>query len=241
MKPKKIIGILGGMGPATTASFFSDIVRISQEKYGAEQDTDFPRVYLYNTALEGFNETGFEDPALVKEQLIQDIKKIESWGADFIVMPCNTVHHFVDDLRNSIKIPIVCIIESTIDILKNIGYTKVGVISSASTRHLGLYENKLKNKNIEPILANDDEQKLLDMIILSVMTGKQGNSEKETMRKIIQRMKSDGAQTVVLGCTELPLAIDTTDEIELNLLNTIKILAEKAVDYSFEDKQKKSE
>ncbi|MCC6448132.1 MAG: amino acid racemase [Chitinophagaceae bacterium] len=233
MKDKKIIGILGGMGPAATVNFFDDIVKISQEKYGAEQDTDFPIVYLYNTALEGFNETGFEDMDLVKKQLINDVKKLAGWGADFIVMPCNTVHYFIDDLRASINIPILSIIESTIAEVNKMQYKKVGIISSASTRHLGLYENKLKDEKIMCIVANEDEQSLLDKVILSVMSGKQGEMEKEILKNIIKRMGNDGAEVVILGCTELPLAININDS-DLPLLNTIKILAENAVDYSFE-------
>ncbi len=232
MKDKKIIGILGGMGPAVTVDFFGDIIRMSQEKYGAEQDTDFPKIYLYNTALEGFTETGFADMDLVKKQLIDDVKKLESWGADFIVMPCNTVHHFVDELRASIAIPLISIVESTISEATKAEYKKIGVISSASTRHLGLYEQKLKNENIECIIATDNEQQLLDNVILSVMSGKQGSREEETLQTIIERMKNDGAEAVILGCTELPLAINK-DRASIPLLNTIKILAQRAVEYSF--------
>lgn len=235
MQDKKIIGILGGMGPAATASFFADIIKISQQKYGAEQDTDFPKIYLYNTALEGFNETGFEKPDLVKKQLIDDVKKIEGWGADFIVMPCNTVHYFVNDLRESINIPIISIIESTISELKKLGYKKVGIVSSSSTRNLCLYEEKLKKENIDCLIANNDEQKLLDGVILTVMAGEQSEQEKNILKNIIKRMKNDGAETVILGCTELPLAI-ADNEGDLPLLNTIKILAEYTVDYSRRNK-----
>ena len=238
MQDKKIIGILGGMGPAATVTFFDDIVKITQSKYGAEQDTDFSKIYLYNTALEGFNETGFEKPDLVKKQLINDIKKLENWGADFIVMPCNTVHYFIDELRASINIPIISIIESTISEVKKMQYKKVGVISSSSTRHLGLYKEKLENENIEYIIATDDEQKLLDGVILSVMTGKQGKNENEIIKNIINRMKNDNAEAIILGCTELPLAI-IPSESNLPLLNTITILAENAIDFSRE-KQKDS-
>ncbi len=231
MNNKKIIGILGGMGPATTVSFFNDIVKISQHKYGAEQDTDFPNIYIFNTALEGFNETGFEDMTVVQDQLINDVRKLESWGAEFIVMPCNTVHHFIDELRKSINIPIISIIESTIDVVKKMGYQKVGVISSASTRNLGLYEKKLNEENINCIIVNDDEQKLLDNVILSVMKGKQSDIENKILHKIINRLKDAGADVVILGCTELPLAINESESV-LPLLNTIKILAERSVDYS---------
>lgn len=231
MNKFKIIGILGGMGPAATATFFDDIVKITQNKYGAEQDTDFSKIYLYNTALEGFNETGFEKPDIVKKQLINDVKKLESWGVDFIVIPCNTVHYFIKELRDSINIPIISIIEATISEVKNMQYKKVGVISSSSTRHLGLYKEKLVNENIDYIIATDDEQKLLDRVILSVMTGKQGKNENEIIKNIINRMKNDSAEAIILGCTELPLAI-IPSESSLPLLNTIAILAGNTVDFS---------
>ena len=134
MKPQKIIGILGGAGPLATAKFFSDVISICQTKYKAEQDTDFPIVYLYNMPMDGFDETGFSNPDLVKEQLICGVKKLESWGADFVVLPCNTIHHFVNEMRNEISIPIISIIESTISVVKNSGFNKIGVLSSASTR-----------------------------------------------------------------------------------------------------------
>ena len=234
MKPQKIIGILGGMGPAATASFFNDIIKISQEKYNAEQDTDYPIIYLYNTALDGFNETGFEKPNIVKKQLIKDNKKLENWGADFIVMPCNTVHHFAKDIKKHIKIPLISIIESTITSIKKTNYKKIGIVSSSSTRHLKLYENNLKKEKLITIKANKNEQKLLDQVILSAMMGNQGIKEKNIMKKIILRMKKSGAQAVVLGCTELPLAI-SQDDIDFPLFNTIHILAESAVDFSYKE------
>lgn len=232
MHNKKIIGILGGMGPAATANFFNDIIIISQQKYKAVQDTDFPKIYLYNTGLEGFNETGFKKQDLVKKQLIDDIKKIESWGAHFIVIPCNTVHYFINELRESINIPIISIIESAISEIKKLKYKKIGIVSSSSTRYLGLYEKKFIKENINCIISNEDEQKLLDSVILASMKGTQGKKEKKILQKIIKRMKKDGAEIIILGCTELPLAIKE-DESDLPLINTIKILAEQAVSYSY--------
>ena len=231
-KPTKIIGILGGAGPAATANFFSDIVSISQKVYLAEQDTDFPVCYLYNMPMEGFDETGFSNPDLIKKQLIEGVKKIENWGADFIVIPCNTVHYFVEDMRSVLSIPILSIIESTVKEIKKIGYKKIGILSSASTRNLSLYEKSLKENGFETIITTNDEQKILDNIVLSVMSGGQSKKEIDLMNNIIKRMKNEGAESIILGCTELPLAITQKDSL-LPLLNTIYILAKSTVDYSY--------
>ena len=177
MKPKKIIGILGGAGPLATAKFFSSIIDICQTKYKAEQDTDFPIIYLYNMPMEGFNETGFSDPNLVKEQLIYGVKKLESWGVDFIVLPCNTIHYFIKDMRNSIKIPIISIVESTISTVLKSDYTKIGILSSASTRILELYKKPFKEIEFDIFTPNDKEQEETDSVVLSAMAGTQGIKE----------------------------------------------------------------
>ncbi len=233
-KPQKNIGILGGSGAAATANFFSDLVDTAQKKYGAEQDTEFPRVFLYNAPLEGFNETGFEHPELVKKQLVIDVQKIESWGADFIVMPCNTIHYFIIEMRAAIKIPIISIIESTIQEIQKTPYKKIGLLSSTSTRVLKLYENALQEAGFEPILTTESEQKNLDAIILAVMAGKQGDTEVAMMKSAIERMKAEGAEAVILGCTELPLAITQTDT-DVPLFNTIHLLVETALESTYKN------
>jgi len=233
-KPTKIIGILGGMGPLATANFFTDIISVCQTKYGAEQDTDYPKIYIYNTALDGFNETGFEKPDLVKEQLINDTKKLENWGVDFIVIPCNTVHFFIEDMRNGLKIPIISIVDSTIDEIQKTNFKKIGILSSLSSRELGLYKKKLTNNGFEIIITTEEEQCLLDSVVLAVMSGKQDRKEKKILVDIINRMKKNGAEAVVLGCTELPSAINKEDS-PLPLFNTIHILAEYAVDFSYQN------
>lgn len=232
MKPTKKIGILGGAGPGATAKFFTDIIEISQHKYKAEQDTDFPIVHLYNMPMDGFNETGFTDIEVVKNQLIEGVKTIEKWGSDFIVLPCNTIHYFINDMRSVVSIPIISIIESAVDEIKKNNFKKVGILSSSSTRDLGLYKNPLEKDGRLVVSVTDGEQKILDDIVLAVMSGTQSVKELSMMQEIINRMKNDGADVVILGCTELPLAISKKDS-DIPLINTIAILAEKAVDQSY--------
>jgi aspartate racemase len=231
-KPTKKIGVLGGAGPAATANFFQDLVSIAQHSHEAVQDTDFAKVYLYNMPMEGFNETGFSDPEEVKNQLISGVKELESWGADFITLPCNTVHFFTKEMREAISIPLISIIESTVEKLKKDNIKKVGILSSRSTRDLALYESAIEDAGIEVETANNDEQDVLDRIVLQVMAGKQAEAEKHSILQIVNRMKNLGVGGVVLGCTELPLAISTTDS-DVPLYNTIRILAEDAVRESY--------
>ena len=231
-KPNKVIGILGGAGPSATANFFTDLINIAQNKYGAEQDTDFPKIILYNMPMDGFNETGFSDPDLVKNQLIEGVKKLEKWGANFIVIPCNTVHFYIKEMRDSVSIPIISIIESTIDEIEKTDIKKLGILSSRSTRDLNLYKNIFEGKNFDVLIPNDSEQNNLDDVVLKVMSGNQSDLEKNIINKINSRMTDEGAKCIVLGCTEIPLAINQNDT-NIKLLNTIRILAEHTINEAY--------
>lgn len=228
----KTIGILGGMGAAASANFYQEIVKIAQEKYNATEDTDFPPMFIYNLPLSGFGETGFLDEELVKSQLIEGVKKLASIGVDFIVIPCNTVHHFFNEMQQSIKIPIISILEVTAETVQKKSYKKVGILSSRSTKEYQLYENILNQKDVATISTNEDEQKIIDKIIGSVIAGKQNMNDVALLQQIIARFKKEGAQSVILGCTEIPLAISQKDS-DIPLLSTISLLAEAALAYSF--------
>ena len=226
--PKRAIGVLGGIGPAASADFYRKLVDIAQREYGAEQDTDFPAMHIYNLPLSGFDETGFVDPDAVREQLVRAVRILESSGSDFIVIACNTVHAFYADMQAAVQIPIVSIVDAVIDEAKKDSFRSVCVLSSESTRKYKLYENALNKAGINGIVATDQEQYSLNKIIHRVMGGLQGTEDVELLRGIVKRHEKEGAEAIVLGCTELPLAISQGD-IHLPLLSSTDILAHTAL------------
>ncbi len=227
-KPHKTIGILGGMGAAASADFYQHLVDLAQHHYHAEQDHDFPAMMLYNLPLVGFDETGFVDVAQVKKQLIAGVQKLEHVGCDFIVIPCNTVHYLYDDMQAAVSIPIISLVEVVAKAVKDAGYTKVGLLSSQSTRNYHIYETTLARLGIATIVASDTEQSVLNNAILHVISGSQGLHEVEQLAAIVARYASDGAQGTIVGCTELPLAI-TQKDTSVSLFNSTVLLAEEAL------------
>lgn len=224
----KTIGILGGMGAAASADLYSRIVRIAQTRYHAEQDSDFPEMWIYNLSLTDFDETGFVDKASVLRQLVAGVTKLASTGSDFIVIPCNTVHFFYNEMQEAIEIPIISIIDSVADAVASAGHTSIGIISSESTREMGMYERALKARAVSVLSVTDEEQEIVDSIILRVIGGIQDHTDVEQMRTISERLVAAGAQGVVLGCTELPLAISQKDTPIL-LFSSTELLAEAAL------------
>lgn len=232
MKTKnKTIGILGGMGPSASADLYSRIIKYSQQKYNATQDSDYPPIIIISLAMLGFDETGIVNEKLVEEQLIDGVKKLEAAGADFIIIACNTVHFFYDQMQSAVKIPILNIVDETKKRILNFGFKKVGLFSSESTNKLKLYQDNFKKSDIEIISADNEQQKIMNEVIENVMGGKQEKKDVISLNKISKEYSKAGAEAVIIGCTELPLAINQS-QTKIKLFDTTQIIAESAVDLS---------
>ena len=140
----KTIGVLGGMGPEASSNLYSKIIKYAQHEYGAVQDFDYPPIIIYSLPLFGFDETGIVDETLVKKQLIEGVKKLESAGSDLIIIACNTVHSYFKEMQSAINVPIFNIIEETKKRVVEFGYKKVGLFASESTNKLELYRQQLR-------------------------------------------------------------------------------------------------
>ena len=143
-------------------------------------------------------------------------------GVDFIVIPCNTVHYFYEEMQAAVNIPIISIIEKTVDFAKN--FKKPIILSSETTNKLKLYENKLKENYVDFFSVDDQTQHVLNNIIKKVMSGNDCIKEKEIIYKKVQELKQKGADSVILGCTELPLALNQ-EFLKIKTISTLEILA----------------
>jgi len=232
-KTIKTIGILGGMGPAASADLYTNINEKAQLDYHAEQDTDYPPLFIYSMPLEGFDETGFVDPDSVKKQLIEGVKKLESIGSDFIVIACNTVHHFYEEMQSAVSIPILNILDVTSTAVKHHGYNTIGLLSSASTREYGIYESAFEKNSIKTISVTDVEQEHLDKVILHIMSGSTTEDDLSQIKIICSRLIDEGSQAIVLGCTELPLAISQSD-LNIPIFGSTALLSDAALKKAYE-------
>ena len=230
-KNNKIIGVLGGMGPGASASLYNKIIEYSQYKYGAVQDVDYPPIIIYSLPLVGFDETGIVDEMLVKDQLVSGVKKLESAGCDIIIIACNTVHAYYEEMQVAVNIPILNIIEKTRERVVESGYKKVGLLASESTNKLQLYQKKFSSVGIKIISPNKSQQNVINNVIKQVMGGNQGVEDVIVLKGIIRDYLKQGAEAVILGCTEIPLAINQVDT-DVELFDATKAIVELSVDYS---------
>ena len=133
-------------------------------------------------------------------------------------------------MRNSVNIPIFSIIEET---EKKITSKKIGIICSETTNEMKLY----KSNTVKIIYPNNSQQEILNNVIKNVISGKQTRTDSESIYKILKKFETSN---VILGCTELPLAINQEDT-NINLLNTLEILAEATVDFCKNNNFKKND
>jgi len=222
----KTVGIIGGLGPKTTSEFYLKIISECQRLNRVNRPpiliSNIPAPYNIGEAIEkGKGEERFVP------FLLRAAKQLERGGADFLVMPCNSLHYFIKDIKDSVKIPVLDIIGETTNFLKKKDISKVGLISTSITKKRRLYEKSFKSNGIELIVPNETQQKKIGEIIYRLVTGKHKDKDKKQLYDIIEYLNSKGALNIVLACTDLQLLKPRHPKVKI--YDTMKIFAEATV------------
>ncbi len=223
----KTVGIIGGLGPETTSKFYLDVSLRCQEK----DKTNRPSILIYS--VPGLYQV--EREAIVEGRgesryiplLTDAAKRLEGAGADFLVMPCNSLHEFIKDIRDSIKIPILSIVEETTRFLKKERIIKVGIISTSITINKKLYQNHFIANGIEQVKPDDFQQTKLGSIIHNLVSNRHIDEDKEGLANIINGFGMKGIKYVILACTDLQLLKPQHEGIKI--FDTMKILSNATV------------
>ena len=226
---EKVIGILGGMGPLATVELFRRIVL----KTPAERDQDHPKIIIYNNPKIP-DRTAFllGKGANPLPYLIEGAKKLEAWGVDFIIMPCNTAHFFAQDIQREIDIPLVSMIEETAGKLESLGLKKVGLLATDGTIKGMVYHRALLSRGIEIALPDkEDQRKVMRAIYEGV---KAGNLEwgREIILRIAKKLEKR-SEGIIAGCTEVSVVLRKGD-FGVPLVDPMDVIAERAVKLALE-------
>jgi len=224
----RTVGIIGGLGPETTSEFYLDLIFSCQKRDKKHRPSiviaSVPLPYKIEEEVI-VNGTGVEK---ILPFLIREAKRLEKSGADFIVMPCNSLHVFIKEIRNAVKIPVLSIVEETVKFLKKNKFKKVGIVSTSATIKNKLYENAFRENNIGYETPDDFQQAKMGKIILNLVTGIRSNRDREELIKIIRDFEKKNVDCVVLACTDLQLLIPKIPS--LKIFDTMRILADATVD-----------
>lgn len=228
MKTKKerpLLGILGGLGPLSSAYFYEMITRHTK----AACDQDHIDIILSSRA----GTPDRTDYILGKSNespvpfMVEDAKRLESYGADAIVIPCNTAHHFIKQVRQSVNVPVPSIIAETVDHISRCGYKRACILATRGTIESASYQIQLERAGIEWRVPNASEQDIITDIIYSDVKGGHVPSP-ERLYSVADRLFSDGCECAILGCTELSVLKQQFQDNKM-YVDSLEVLAASAI------------
>lgn len=225
---KATIGIIGGMGPLATCDLFRKII----ESTDAAKDQDHVRVVIdSNTQIADRTSAilaGGEDPV---PEMVKSARYLEQIGADVLIMPCNTAHYFYDRIAPCVKIPILHMIRETAGAVSRRGIRTVGLLATDGTVRSGVYRKAFEEAGIKALVPDAaGQQAVMDVIYKGV---KAGNMDIDLggFTAAMDDLTARGAEVLVLGCTELPVAFDAFG-IDRPAIDPTQVLAEAAVRFA---------
>lgn len=224
----KTIGIIGGLGPETTSEFYLDVIFSSYKKTKKAR----PSIIIASVPLP----YKIEEDLIINNKgseryipfLVNEAKRLEKAGSDFIVMPCNSLHVFIQEIRNAVKIPVLSIIEETVKFLKRNEFKKVGIVSTSATIQNKLYENAFEKAGVIYKTPDEFQQAKMGKFILNLVTGQQKNRDREELIRIINDFENKDIDCVLLACTDLQLLIPKHPD--LKIFDTMKILVDATIE-----------
>ena len=223
----KRLGILGGMGPAASAEF---ITRLIQQTPASCDQEHIPFV-LWNEPRTPDRSTsmraGNDDPL---PYLKEGILSLKSVGCDYIVIPCNSAHYWYDEM-NTLGVPILHIVDSVVDELKSLDILNqtIGILGTQGTIEYGIYQQHLENQGWKCIVPNSSEMDYFVQPAINFIKAGKLVEANLLLVKVIDSLIERGAKSVVLGCTELPLAVRELEQNGIPLVNSIDSLVKKAI------------
>lgn len=227
----KTIGLIGGMSWESSLEYYRIINETVKEKLGKLHSAKSLMFSVDFDEIQHLQHIG--DWNTLTKIMVDAADRLEKGGADFIVICTNTMHRMVNDIENNVKIPVIHIADATAKKIKEGKIKKVGLLGTKFTMEQDFYKGRLAtNHGIDVIIPNDDERNTVHSIIYNELCqGQIKQPSKEQYIKIIEKLKSNGAEGVVLGCTEIPLLIKQED-VSIPIFDTTKIHAEMAVEYA---------
>ncbi|GAG26886.1 unnamed protein product, partial [marine sediment metagenome] len=165
--------------------------------------------------------------------MIDAAQRVEKGGADFVVICSNTIHKVAEEIQNNVKIPLLHIVDLTAEEIKKQGLNKIGILGTRFTMEEDFYKGRLIDKyGFEVAIPGEEERKIVDNVIFNELClGERKESSKKKFIEIIEKLVNNGAEGIILGCTEIPTLI-RQDDIKVHLFNTTRIHAEAAAEYA---------
>jgi aspartate racemase len=229
---RRLIGVLGGMGPMATIDFMSKVVALTPA--GCDQEHtplivhQVPQIPDRSTAI-------MEGGDAPLQPMLAGLRRLARAGVELAVIPCNTAHHWHSQLSQLQELPLLHIAEAVRQelILRGAQNKQVALMATRGTHFAGIYSGRL-GPAFEPLLPGDEAvQKLVDASIAAVKAGELTQARQAAL-EAAERLLSAGADVLILGCTELPVALADT-VVQDRCIDSTLALARLCVNESMRD------
>ncbi len=221
----KKIGLIGGMTPESTLYYYRNYIRMSRELLGP---FTFPELMIYSINFSEFkdNPRGWEGR---KELLINAARALERAGAEIIAMTANTPHMVFPEVQEAVSVPMVSIIDTLIEEMKRRRVKKVLLLGTKTTMTAGFYKNALREAGFDVVTPTEEEMDEVNRVIFEELSFENLKSKPYLIELVERYAREKGIEGVILGCTELPLAIKPGD-VPVEVFDTAKIHMKKLIE-----------
>lgn len=227
----KTIGLLGGMSWESTVGYYRAINEGVKHRLGGLHSA---RIAMYSVdfaPIENLQHEGNWDGTA--EILTDAARRIQSAGADFLLICTNTMHKVAPQVEQAIQIPLLHIADATAEVLVQKGIRTVGLLGTAFTMEQAFYKGRLTDHfGLNVLIPGEEDRQIVHRVIYQELCqGKIRSDSKTQYLRIIDALADQGAEAVILGCTEIGMLVKQEDT-QVTLLDTTAIHAEKAVEYA---------
>lgn len=217
MKTKKpTIGILAGMGPKSTSPFLDLVIEECQKQYGARNDIDFPHMIIYSLPTPFYVDKKLNDREM-NAAIRKGLQKLAATGVDFIAMPCNIAHKYFENLKTAIKIPLLNMVDATIQNLPK-NSKKVTIFATSATIEAEIYPK---------LVLKDAWQKEVNHLIQGVKKGESQTKLLAITSRLSKYLKTEKIDTIIIACTDLTKIAKTMKGF--TIIDSSEALAEETV------------
>ncbi|MCP4727515.1 MAG: aspartate/glutamate racemase family protein [bacterium] len=227
----KTIGMLGGMSWESSLEYYRIVNEEVKSRLGGFHSA---KCLMYSVDFAEIEELQHKDEwKKLTQMMIDSAIMIEKGGADFLVICTNTMHLMAEDVADNINIPLIHIADAAAEEIKKLGLKKVGLLGTKFTMEKEFYKVRLKEKHgIETIIPDESGRQIVhDGVYNEFTQGTISDGTRLKYREVIRNLADNGAEAVVLGCTEIPLFIKA-DDSPIPLMDTTTIHAVAAVDFA---------
>lgn len=226
----KTIGLIGGMSWESTVTYYKIINETVKEKLGGLHSA---KCILYSVDFQEIEECQANGNWEKSGEILGEAAyNLEKAGADFIVICTNTMHKVVNQIKEKISIPILHIAEMTAEKILEKGLKNIALLGTKYTMEQDFYKSKLIEKGINVIIPDKNDIEIINKVIYDELClGTINSNSKKKFLEIVDKLRSKGAEGIILGCTEIGLLIKNADT-DVPLFDTAIIHAEQAAIYS---------